>query len=333
MGSETEISKPENEYNENKIIEEYKSRLLQITNDIIHQYDDFLKAKKIPNELLTFFEKSKNRICEQIEKENNKLKEFLQNQKKKEEEKNIPETGLKRPLNKNKNKQVEPIAKELYDELDYFTPREIQKEYQKLIIKFRKKALNQINDKDNIPNKSVAFFLRDIANISRDAYRESDNIFNCQIKEFQKSTTCVNMDNEQMRNKFSAWVKHSEKINLHLYDDLKKRKIDSCSKKEDLISYFQELFYQLSILYFHCALSYPKIEINFSLINKTFDHETMKDLIDNGRGNVHFVYLPSLFCNENYLEDGKLWVYTCNNKSYSFPADIINKLNKIKTHK
>ena len=71
-------------------------------------------------------------------------------------------------------------------------------------------------------------------------------------------------------------------------------------------------------MYFHCDLSFPSVKINFKK-EKNFDSEKMIDFINRGKNRkVNFVILPSLFSNDNYLQNGKFWVFTYLGNSFKF---------------
>ena len=81
------------------------------------------------------------------------------------------------------------------------------------------------------------------------------------------------------------------------------------------------LFSQLTLLYFHCELSFPNVDVDFNSEIK-FNHEKMIDFINKGnKKEVNFVILPSLFSNDNYLENGKSWVFTYKKKTLKFDKD------------
>jgi len=218
------------------------------------------------------------------------------------------------------------------NELDIITPKDIQTENKLITNKLRKKALKQVDDNDNISNKTFAFFLKDVANVSRQAFNQSKELFNSMFEDFQKNVIRKKqIQSNYNKQYFSSWIKYREK-NQELYGNLKYIKLDICNKKEEIINYMKELFFKLTILYFHCQLSFPPVEIDFNAKNNQFDYESMIDILNNGKGEIHFVYLPSLYSNENYLENSKLWVYMKNENSYSFNKIILDQLNKVITN-
>ena len=141
--------------------------------------------------------------------------------------------------------------------------------------------------------------------------------------EEQKSISSLKND-EHFKKEFSSWVKEYEKETegkkeYEKYFNLKKIKGKFVDNK-----YLSTLFFQLTILYFHCELSFPNVDIDFNSEIK-FNHEKMIDFINKGnKKEVNFVILPSLFSNGNYLENGKSWVFTYIKKTFKFEKDDLN---------
>ena len=218
---------------------------------------------------------------------------------------------------KNKNKK-----------LDYFTSKDIQDKNKEITRIFQKEALDYIDDDEETENETIAKFLIDVANISRRAYNSSNDLLIKMFEEFliyteeKKSLSSLKND-EHFKKEFSSWVKEyeketEEKKEYEKYFNLKKIKGKFVDNK-----YLSTLFFQLTILYFHCELSFPNVEIDFNYEIK-FNHEKMIDFINKGnKKEVNFVILPSLFSNGNYLENGKSWVFTYKKKTFKFKkADL-----------
>ena len=88
----------------------------------------------------------------------------------------------------------------------------------------------------------------------------------------------------------------------------------------------------LFLLYYQCELSIPPIEINFSH-EDNYNSQNMYDILNRGKERkVNFVFLPSLYSNGNFLENGKKWVftYTNNDKKRTFKFEDINLTPLIK---
>ena len=78
--------------------------------------------------------------------------------------------------------------------MDIFTSKDIQEEKKQITRIFQKEALNCIDDREEIENENIAKFLINMANVSRKAYNNSNELFINIFKEFS-----------------SSWVKEDEK--------------------------------------------------------------------------------------------------------------------------
>ena len=224
--------------------------------------------------------------------------------------------------------------------LDFFTSKDIQEENKEITRIFQKEALNYIDDDEEIENKTIAKFLINVANISRRAYNKSNDLFVNMFKEFsncsdEEKTISTLKNDEQLRKEFSSWVKEYEKKSEgkkkyeNYFNSFKDKDIF-----DDNIIYLSTLFSQLTILYFHCELSFPIVDAYYNLNSKIlFNHEKMIDFINKGNNRkVDFIILPSLVSNGNYLENGKFWVYTYNKDTFRFGKlrfeNLVNKYKK-----
>ena len=223
--------------------------------------------------------------------------------------------------------------------LNYLTFKDIQEENKEITRLFQKKALDYIDDNEKKENESIAIFLIKIAHISRSAYNNSNKLFINMLEEFskykikEKKIYSLEYD-EQFRKEFSSWVKEYEKELecKQKYENFFNSFKSNCknSKQEE---YIHALFSQLIILYFHCKLSFPIVEIDFNS-ELEFNHEKMIDFINKGNNRkVNFVILPSLFANNNYLENGKSWVFTYKKDTFKFGKinfeDLVDKIEKL----
>lgn len=205
-------------------------------------------------------------------------------------------------------------------ELEHFIIHDIQKEYKDITKKFEKIAMKLIKDNEKPKNYSLANFLKDVAYISRNSYNNSKIINENMKKEYLKIKQISENDFE--RKDFSIWVKKKEKYDKSVYN--------SYFQKEDSKDYLNELYNKLLILYFHCGLTFPPIEINFIVKKKEFDGDTMIDFLNLGKGEFQFSFFPSLSVNGDYLgKNTKLWVYTSLKGEASFNIRIINELNNL----
>ena len=172
-----------------------------------------------------------------------------------------------------------------------------------------------------------------VAEASRRAYNKSNELFKKMFDEFQKTikekkAISALKNDENLRTKFSSWVKEYEK------GPEGKNKYENYFKGEGIYiknKNISNLFPQLIKLYFHCELSFPNVDVNFNdndlKIGIPFNHETMIDFINKGNNRkVNFVILPSLFSNGNFLENGKYWVFTFKKDTFSFSKLTFEKL-------
>ena len=221
--------------------------------------------------------------------------------------------------------------------LNYFTFKDIQEENKEITRLFQKKALDYIDDNEKTENETIAIFLIKIAHISRRAYNNSNKLLINMLEEFskykikEKKIYSLKYD-EQLRKEFSSWLKEYEKepeCKQKYENFFSSFRSKSISKQEE---YTNEIFSQLTILYFHCRLSFPIVDIDFNS-ELQFNHEKMIDFINKGNNRkVDFVILPSLFANNNYLENGKSWVFTYKKDTFKFGnihfEDLVNKKEK-----
>ena len=223
--------------------------------------------------------------------------------------------------------------------LDNFTSKDIQEENKEITRIFQKETLNYIDDDEEIENENIAKFLIQVANVSRKAYNNSNELFINMFQEFskfmQEENNISTLKNDvQLRKEFSSWVKEYEKGSegKKKYENyFNSFKGKGQYAKEDYIS---TLLSQLTILYFHCELSFPIVDVDFNLNSEIiFNHEKMIDFINKGNNRkVDFIILPSLFSNGNYLENGKFWVFTYKKDTFKFGKlrfeNLVNKQDK-----
>ena len=100
---------------------------------------------------------------------------------------------------------------------------------------------------------------------------------------------------------------------------------ENIKKKEYLLN----LYRNLSIMYFHCIIAFPIVELDFKA-EENFNSEKMIDFINRGKNRkVNFVILPALISNENYLQNGKSWVFTFSKNTFKFNDSINETLNNL----
>ena len=239
--------------------------------------------------------------------------------------------NIKKPVN-NSNIQgkikvnvsrVQKDKKKQNKKLDNFTSKDIEEENKEITRIFQKESLNYINDDEETENETIGQFLKGVALISRRAYNNSNKLFKDMFDEYLKvedeEINISDLENdEQLKKEFSSWVKEYEQTTegKKKYEQyFKQFKGEGTLAKE---KYIHTLFSQLTILYFHCELSFPIVDVNFDS-EIIFNHEKMIDFINKGNNRkVNFVILPSLFSNGNYLENGKSWVFTYKKDTFKF---------------
>jgi len=222
--------------------------------------------------------------------------------------------------------------------LDFFTSKDIQEENKEITRIFQKESLNHINDDEETENEAIANFLIKVANVSRKAYNISNDLFINMFKEFSKfieeKKTISNLKyDKQLKKEFSSWVKQYEKKTegKKKYENYFNSFKGAGKYSEEI--YLSTLLSQLTILYFHCELSFPIVDVDFDYSEIIFDHEKMIDFVNKGNNRkVDFIILPSLFSNGNYLENGKLWVFTYKKDTFKFGKsrfeNLVNKQEK-----
>ena len=233
-------------------------------------------------------------------------------------------------LNQRENKNVK---------LDFFTAKDIQEENKEITRIFQKESLNHIDDDEEVENKTIGYFLKKVALISRMAYNTSDELFKKMFNEFlkYKNKTKNILDlkyDEQLKKEFSSWVKEYEKDSKGKQVYSNYFNLFTGKGIYDNNKYPNNLLPQLIKLYFHCELSFPNVDVDFNLKSGIiFNHEKMIDFINKGNNRkVDFVILPSLFSNGNFLENGKFWVFTYKKDTFKFGElrfdNLVNKQEK-----
>ena len=217
-------------------------------------------------------------------------------------------------------------------ELNMFTPKDIQEENKEITRNFQNEAYNYMNANEKVENENVASFLKNVAIISRISFKEHKNL----NKEMEEKYLMLpgnkkQKDDEIYKKEFSQWIKNLEKKEgKRIYDNflnqLKPFEKEIKDNKEQ--KYLKQLLYDLIIMYFHCDISFPIVEINFTK-KEDFNSEMMIDFINRGKNRkVNFVILPSLFSNGNYIQNGKLWVFTYFKNTFRFGDSIDNCLEE-----
>ena len=290
---------------------------INIKNIIDTLYNELIKTN-ITFVIIKDLEEWKNKIIKNIYLELDKLKEFEMK---------------KSDMNKiNKNDFKKEIIIESKNTLNCLTSKDVQEENKEITRNLQNETYNYMNTNEKVENDIAAFFLKDVAKIARIAYNERKNLYKIMEEKYIKFKGDNNsLKNDNYKIDFSSWVKKFEKqINKEEYENILK-KINLFQKKENKINqkFLTKLFYDLTIMYFHCDISFPSIEINFK-IEDDFNSEKMIDFINRGKNRkVNFVILPALISNGNYLQNGKYWVFTYTKNTFKFDDSINQYLNNL----
>ena len=218
-------------------------------------------------------------------------------------------------------------------ELNRFTSRDIQDENKVITRTFQDEANNITTNEEQVENEKVAIFCKKVAEISRMSYKASFILFKKMKDKFiELRENKMPSSDENFIKEFSSWIKSSEieKNIFREYKDILNRefpfKINENSNEE---KYLIKLFYNLTLLYFHCQIANPLVEIDFNT-EDAFNSSKMIDFINRGKNRkVNFVILPSLFSNGCFLENGKAWVFTYLKNTFKFKEAEIKDLNNI----
>jgi len=232
-------------------------------------------------------------------------------------------------INENNNNIKKEYKIESSNEINTFTSKDIQEENKEITRNFQNETYNYMNVNEKVENENVALFLKEVARLSRISYNKKNLLFKLMKDKYIKQKGNISLDNENSKNEFSSWVKNFEKENgnKEYLNILNQIKLFENNNKEQ--KYLEKLFSDLTIMYFHCDLSFPSIQINFKKEND-FISEKMIDFINRGKNRkVNFIILPSLFSNGNYLQNGKSWVFTYYKNTFKFDDTINDTLNKL----
>ena len=237
----------------------------------------------------------------------------------------------KEPEKKPENNIKKEYKIESNSELNMFTPKDIQDENKEITRNFQNEAYNYMNANEKVENENVASFLKNVAIISRLSFKERKSLYKIMEEKYLKITDNKTPKNdENYKKEFSQWIKNLEKKEgKKEYDNfliqLKPFEKEIKDNKEQI--YLKKLLYDLIIMYFHCDISFPLVEINFTK-KEDFNSEIMIDFINRGKNRkVNFIILPSLIYNGNFIQNGKLWAFTYFKKTFRFENSINNYLD------
>jgi len=279
-----------------------------INEDFNFSYQELTKNKKEINK--KDIEKWKNNILIKI---NSEIDKFIEQ--------------IKGGENINESKNKNEYKMESNSELNMFTPKDIQEENKEITRNFQNEAYNYLNTNEKIENEKVAYFLKDVGIISRISYKNSKLLYKIMKEKFLKlkGNSKKSFGNENTIKEFSCWIKkfENEKKEKNEYQNFfNSIKLFDIEEKNVTQEFLMKLFCDLTLMYFHCSISLPRVEINFK-IEDDFNSENMIDFINRGKNRkVNFVILPSLFSLGNYLQNGKSWVFTYSKDTFKFEDSI-----------
>ena len=296
-----------------ELLEQMQTKILSFINDSFNKIPQMKKYNYITR---VNVENWKNKVNEKIKEEMNKLVSHLI------ETKEIVKTK------EHDNKKLVKI--ETKSTLNNFTSKDIQDENKEITRNFQNETFKYMNNpNEKVENETVSLFLKEIAKISRIAYKESKKLLKIMKEKYNPKKKPIN--NDKSRKEFSSWVKsfEKEKGKKEYENIIGPIKLFEKIEKNEQQKYLSKLFYDLTILYFHCYLAFPLVSIDFKKEDK-FNSDKMIDFINTGTDRiVNFIILPSLFSNGNFLENGKSWVFTYHKNTFKFDDSKIEILNQL----
>ena len=182
------------------------SDLKNQTKKNIKDYIDnsFLSISKNKQEIkIKDVEKWKNNILININKEIDKLFEFISNNKEPDKE---PEQTKENTAKK------EYKIESSNSTLNLFIPKDIQEENKEITRNFQNEAYNYMNANEKEENENVAVFLKKVAIISRISYKTSKNLHKMMKEKYLKlMENKTPKEDENLQKEFSSWIKNLEK--------------------------------------------------------------------------------------------------------------------------
>ena len=223
-------------------------------------------------------------------------------------------------------------------ELNIFTSKDIQEENKEITRNFQNETYNYMNINENTENENVANFLAKVAEVSRISYNASLKLLKDMEEKFiKKKGYRISLVDENNKKEFSFWIKTQEKENqINEKNKFKEYKNilnqeNPCKKEENTkqYKYLLNLYYDLSLMYFHCHIAFPLVEIDFKT-EEDFNSEKMIDFINRGKNRkVNFVILPALISMKSFLQNGKYWVFTFFKNTFKFDDTMNDSLNAL----
>ena len=241
-------------------------------------------------------------------------------------------------VNINEIKAAKDYKIESNSELNIFTSKDIQEENKKITKNFQNETYSYMNINEKVENENAAKFLRNVAQISRISYNVSLKI----LKEFEEKyikikENKISLEDENIKKEFSFWIKTLEKKaqmngknKFELYQNILNQenplKAHENSKQQ---GYLLNIYNDLSLMYFHCHISFPLVKIDFNT-EEDFNSDKMIDFVGGGKNRkVNFVILPALISNGSFLQNGKYCVFTFSKNTFKFEDVMVKALNDL----
>lgn len=310
------MKKNENQFkNINELIQQTKTNIINYIKD---SYDKLLKMEN--NLCLKGIENLENSIQLKVKGETDKLIFYFK--------KNKGTEKIKEKFNKKE------IRIESKSELNNFVSKDIEEENKEITRNFQNECYKYLdNPNEKVENENISLFFKEVARISRISYNEGKKLLKKIKEEYIKiKGNKILINNEKIRKEFSSWVKNLEKEKGRKeYENFiaQVKLFENYEDNEEQKKYLSKLFNDLIIMYFHCHLSFPLVEINFKK-EDNFNSDKMIDFLNTGKNKkVNFIILPSLFCNGNFLDNGKSWVFTYYKDTFKFEDLIIESLDNL----
>ena len=115
----------------------------------------------------------------------------------------------------NDNKNKTEIKIESKNELNCFTSKDIQEENKDITRTFQNETYNYMNITEKVENDIAAFFLKDVARISRIAYNEGKNVLKIMKEKYihlkNEKNQIEKEEKEIFNQEISSWVKKIRK--------------------------------------------------------------------------------------------------------------------------
>ena len=305
--------------NENEIIKNLYELIKQIKISIINNINDsYLEITKDKQYIsMDEIEKWRKSILINISTEIDKL--FDYNLENKEMDK----------INDNIVKKECKI--EIETKLNNFIPKDIQEENKEITRNFQNEAYNYMNTVEKVENENVSTFLKEVGKLSRISYIQGKKLLKIMEEKYLKLKGSKILFDEDSKKEFSCWIKNleTEKGKKEYENILNQVNLFEKDKDKKEQQFLLKLFYDLTIMYFHCNISFPLVEICFKK-EDNFNSDKMIDFINRGKNRkVNFVILPSLISNGSFLQNGKSWVFTYFKNTFKFEDLINDSLNNL----